>query len=448
MYQIRNFIYTLTRLGVRPDLPMHEQERIIKLNKVYLLTIPACILGSLWSFDSLWFVAISLSISLFMQVSLLFHHLGWYKTANLYANITFDVLCSVLAIAFNGTTGTENYLFVSIFTVQMQYHFRKDISRSMLCIIIFALFVLVKIINHFPHPSLPIPQYAFVIYIQNVITIFFLILFLMHEYQTLVENYQQKIEEQNNVLAVKKLALETSNHVKDKLFSIIGHDLKKPLASVRGMITLLSQKLLSPEQEEKSLQQLLVLLDASDLTLKNLLDWGIEQQSEGKREAVDVYEYAEQNCQLYQSVAEQKNIRLLNHIPQGLYVSMNRHQLDFILRNLINNALKFTHLDGEVRIYIEDRDDQWAIAVADNGIGIKEEYLDKLFNLSKRFTTKGTAKESGTGLGLPLCKQFIEDNKGQLLIQSEEGKGSIFWVIMKKAFKSQFFAEKGQFAVC
>ena len=405
---------------------MHEQERVEKLNKLYLLSIPACIMGSVWSYDSLWFVAISMSICFLLQFSIVLHHLGRYQAANLYANLVFCILCSVLGIAFNGKTGTENYLFVGMFTIQIQYYLQKVHWRIGLSIMVFVLFTAVKVLNWFEHPHLPIPSLWYVINIQNIVTIFFLLAYSMHEYITLISHYQQTIESQNLRLAQKQEDLIASNQIKDQLFAIIGHDLSKPIASVKGMIMLLTEKLLTPEEEAKYLNLLMGLLDSTDLTLKNLLDWGLQQNKNTQKEMISVYAEVIQNMELLQAIAAQKNIALLNTVSPKAYIYADKHQFSFVLRNLIANALKFTHVGGQVSIACESVTNDWIISVQDNGVGIKSENIAKLFSLEKRFTTRGTAKEIGTGLGLPLCKQFIENNDGHLQILSTEGEGSIF----------------------
>lgn len=432
---MQRLLQRLIHAGIKADMPLHEQEQIVKLNKLYLLTIPACIMGSVWSYDSIWFFAISMSVCVFMQFAIVLHHWGKYQTANIYANLVFNLLCSILAIAFSGKTGTENYLFVAIFTIQLQYHFKENYWRIILSVLVFLLFTTVKIVNfNWPdHPHLPIPSLWYIIHVQNIATIFFLFIYLIREYITLLEHYQLTIQAQNEVLANKQQELIASNQVKDQLFAIIGHDLSKPIASVKGMIMLITQKLLTPEQETKYLNQLTNLLDSTDLTLKNLLDWGLQQNKIAQRETLSIYHELVQNFELLQAIAIQKNIVLQNEVHIDAYIFADKHQFAFILRNLIANALKFTHLGGKITVFSVSEESYWKISVQDNGIGIKAEDITKLFSMENRFTTRGTAKEVGTGLGLPLCKQFIENNGGVLTIISEEGKGSIFSFTMPKS---------------
>jgi signal transduction histidine kinase len=432
MNKLNQLFQRVTHIGVKENMSLAEQAKIIKLNKAYLLSVPACVLDSLVGADSPSYVLITSIIGSLFLFSLLFHHLGKYDFAGFYSNFMFGLLCAILAICFNGELGSEYYIFVALFVIQLQFYQSKSHYAAILTLISFVLFLSCKIINHFPHWHLPIPKYAFAIQVQNIVMVFLFLIYLMYEYRNLILTYQQEIEKQNKALAEQKAALLDSNQIKNQLFSIIGHDLNKPLASVKGMITLLSGKLLTEEEESKYLKKLENMLDSADLTLKNLLEWGMQHQKEQKLEITSISVYVAQNIRLLLANAEQKNIKVVNEVSENVFVFVDKHQLSFVLRNLIANAIKFTHLGGEICIFTREIGDYWEICVRDNGIGIKSEYLSQLFNMNKRFSTLGTASESGTGLGLPLCKQFVEVNGGLLNIWSEEEKGSIFSFTLPK----------------
>jgi len=435
MNKLNRLFHLITRIGVKESMSLAEQAKIVKLNKTYLLSVPACILDSFVGSDSPYYVIITAIIGSLFLLSLLFHHFGKYDFASFYSNCVFAILCAILGICFKGELGSEYYIFVAFFVIQLQFYQSKSYYAVSLMIICFVLFLGCNIINHFPHPHLPIPKYAFIIQIQNIVMVFLFLVYLMYEYRGLIRNYLEEIEEQNKVLAQQKTALVDSNQIKDQLFSIIGHDLNKPLASVKGMITLLSEKLLSEEETSLYLKKLETMLDTTDLTLRNLLEWGMQHNQEQKTEMFAISIYVEQNIKLLQGNAEQKNIKISNYVPKNMFVFANKHQLSFILRNLIANAIKFTPKGGNIKVFTQESEDFFEVFVQDNGIGIKEQYLSQLFNMNKRFSTLGTARESGTGLGLPLCKQFVEANGGKLNIQSEEGKGSIFSFTLPKRSK-------------
>lgn len=439
MKQLKALYYKIINIGVRPDMLFDEKKQLVKLNKVYLLAIPASILACVPSLDSFWFVFISLSIGVAIQFCLLFHYWGWYRFANIYLNLVFNILCSILAVGFHGTLGSEYYLFVDILIIQLQFKWNKPYSRIVLSVIVCFLFISIKFINHFDHIHFPIPKYAFYILMQNIVVVFFFIMYLMHEYAVLIQNYQSEIETQNETLAQKTRDLIDSNQIKDQLFSIIGHDLNKPLASLKGFISLMSEDLLTKEEQKKCLIQLESLLESTDFTLKNLLEWGMQNKKESSSDKLSVMFYAEQNIRLLQGNATQKNIQIINDVTRNACVFADRHQFSFILRNLLANAIKFTHQNGKIRIFTEEKKNEWQIFVEDNGVGIKAAHLPKLFRMDNRFSTLGTAKESGTGLGLPLCNEFVEVNRGKMSVESEEGKGSIFSFTIPKCVDNQHY---------
>jgi two-component system, sensor histidine kinase and response regulator len=134
----------------------------------------------------------------------------------------------------------------------------------------------------------------------------------------------------------------------------------------------------------------------------------------------------------FMSQAINKDIRLINQVDFKTKVFADYQMFYSVLRNFISNAIKFTRTKGYVRVYSEIEENFIKICCEDNGVGIKEEYLEKLFQIDTTLSTPGTNNETGTGLGLILCKEFIEKNNGKIGVISQEGKGSTFWVLIPK----------------
>jgi signal transduction histidine kinase len=131
--------------------------------------------------------------------------------------------------------------------------------------------------------------------------------------------------------------------------------------------------------------------------------------------------------------ANSKNIELKSSVPEKLVVFADRNMIKTILRNLISNAIKFTYKNGKVDVKAIARDNEVEIAVSDNGIGINKDTIAKLFRIDANLSTRGTENENGTGLGLFLCKEFVEKHGGKIWVESESGKGSIFKLILPSA---------------
>ncbi len=238
--------------------------------------------------------------------------------------------------------------------------------------------------------------------------------------------------------------LEELNATKDKFFSIISHDLKGPLNSLTSFSSLLINHTAHLSKEE--IQMLAKDLDKSVKglfsLLENLLEWSRSQSGniELKPESLDLNDLINQSKHLLSKTAESKNIEIQTTEYYNISVHADRNSVSTVIRNLMSNALKFTPEGGQVRIEATESSNMVMISVHDNGVGMSEEVMDKLFRIDKKHTTKGTANEKGTGLGLILCKEFVEKNGGTIAVESREGEGSIFSFTLPKARATEFQA--------
>ena len=233
----------------------------------------------------------------------------------------------------------------------------------------------------------------------------------------------QKVQEQN-------LQLQELNATKDKFFSIISHDLKGPLNSLTSFSGLLINHTDSLSKDE--IQLLAKDLDKSVKNLfnllENLLEWSRSQTGniEFKGESFDVSSLLELNKQLLEPQAQTKGISIVNSNNQSCLVNVHKHSINTVIRNLVSNAIKFTPAGGKITLTLAVTNGKVKISVSDTGVGMSQEVLAKLFRIDTKITTKGTADEKGTGLGLILCKDFVEKNGGTIWVESVVGKGSTF----------------------
>lgn len=224
--------------------------------------------------------------------------------------------------------------------------------------------------------------------------------------------------------------LKESNASKDKFFSIIAHDLKNPFQGIFGYSQVLSEDFHFLSEKEK--KEIATNIYSSSKTLYdlliNLLEWSRLQvdKVEIKSEKISLYDRIEEINRLLLPNTERKKISVINQVDKSLLLHADDYMLGSILQNLISNAIKFTHPDGHVRISSEVKHLFAVISIEDNGIGISQDDLDKIFNIGVRYTTQGTDKEMGTGLGLILCKEMIEKQGGNIWVESELGSGSTF----------------------
>lgn len=247
----------------------------------------------------------------------------------------------------------------------------------------------------------------------------------------LYKNYRYK-NKINKILEDQKAQLERLNSTKDKFFSIISHDLRGPVHAFSGISRLIKYAIEDNDQEELIEIANHVDKTADDLSglLDSLLNWALQQQGHFPNvpEKVLMEEMGAEIKGVFSNMAKAKNIDLSTSIEEHLELWVDKNTTMTILRNLVNNALKFTPEGGTVTLTAKANGDMAKIIVQDSGIGIPKEKLDTLFKMDGNKTSYGTAGEKGLGLGLQLVYEFVEMNKGTVEVQSEEGKGTSFIV--------------------
>lgn len=227
--------------------------------------------------------------------------------------------------------------------------------------------------------------------------------------------------------------LERLNQVKDKFFSIISHDLRSPINALSGILDVMSRGGLSQAEFGEQTKELRIRFNHTRTLLNNLLDWTLLQMDKLSLQAtpIDLSKIIDENIQLLTSL-QSKQISLINNVREATIAYADSNTINLVFRNLITNAIKFTNEGGTVIIDAKDQGKEWLVSVQDNGIGISRDVQDILFDKTSPYTTRGTANEKGTGLGLILCKEFVEKNGGKIWVESADSKGSIFWFTIPK----------------
>jgi signal transduction histidine kinase len=233
---------------------------------------------------------------------------------------------------------------------------------------------------------------------------------------------------QQDLLRSNNLQLQENNATKDKLFSIIAHDLRNPVGNIKNISELLIDSL--KKQNMKDSDELLQMIGAQSketlALLETLFEWAKSQtgQLNYSPDVMELTWVVNQIIDIQNPTAVLKGIGLENRIGKEILVFADPNMLKSILRNLITNAIKFTHPGGGITISAKQSDDFVEIAVSDTGVGMSEEVKEKLFKINTNITTAGTANERGTGLGLIICKEFIEKHGGKIWIESELAVGT------------------------
>lgn len=242
--------------------------------------------------------------------------------------------------------------------------------------------------------------------------------------------FYRKSQRLNVQLLKRESELRKANTIKDKLFSIIGHDLRGPVANAPHMIDIYRHPGTTAEEKQYLLEALLENANASLDTLDKLLYWG-QSQIKGigmKRSTFNASGNVDNIMHLMNSSAERKQISIVNNLPADTTIYADPTHFDFVIRNLLSNAIKFTNASGTIKIAADKSGKPGFVvfSVADNGVGMDAIQLARVFEPLVG-STLGTANERGTSIGLMLCREFVKENGGEIWVESQKDKGSVFY---------------------
>jgi signal transduction histidine kinase/ligand-binding sensor domain-containing protein len=251
-----------------------------------------------------------------------------------------------------------------------------------------------------------------------------------------IEEQNAQILQKNEELSKLNNALSALNATRDKFFSIIAHDLRNPFNTILGLSEMALGNIVFPEHDKirKSVTDIRDTAKHTFDLLQNLLLWARTQTGalDFLPVSFDLSERITENIDLVTSQAAGKNIEISYANPLPILVTGDMRMIDTVLRNLLTNAIKFTHPHGRVFVSVQEMDTCIEVMVQDTGIGIAHENISRIFMLDNKYTRKGTEKERGSGLGLILCREFVEKHNGTILVESEPGNGSRFIFTLPK----------------
>jgi signal transduction histidine kinase len=277
--------------------------------------------------------------------------------------------------------------------------------------------------------------------LRNVIIVVFLLtiglLYLVYRSNRRKQQLNNLLLAHQSELERRSLELEELNKLKDKFFSIISHDLRSPINSLAGVLNLMEKNGVSPQELPELTRELRLQFNHTKNLITNLLSWAMLQMDKIaiKMESLDLRRLVDENFVLASSMTS-KQMNLVNDVDAGTMIFADQNMFNLIIRNLVMNAIKFTEPGGQVRVSSEARGSDVIVMVEDTGIGISPEVQKILMSKeNSNYTTRGTMNEKGTGLGISLCKEFIERNNGRMWLVSTVNKGTTFFVSVPKSAK-------------
>ena len=265
------------------------------------------------------------------------------------------------------------------------------------------------------------------------------LVFLLFQVYLLANHYSKsykKLEILNldleKVVAERTRQLTTANTVKDRLLSVMSHDVKSPLNSLRGILQVFSTGAISQEEFRKFALHIEDDLNKTNLLVENILFWTASQLKgiQVKKESFDLQALIEENLNLVQRIADNKKVVIHHNAPKNMKAVADKNILNLVLRNLLANAIKYSFEGGEIQILVKVENRSLSIQVKDKGVGMDEATMQTVLGHAGAASTSGTDDEKGTGMGLALCREFVLKAGGQMTVESSKGQGSTFSILM------------------
>ena len=415
-------------------------------NYVSLITIPLLIYYLTFDlFIGQYFMSCIIIFIFFVNIGL--YYLSRYKKRYQLPIIIYSI-CAYIALIFNfyvnsGITGST--LLVFFLTFHLIIAIGKP-KHAPVFVILHIGIVSTLLYTEFLHPDWVLNTIESrgakfldigCTYATGIVFIYAIINYLrtcFNNERIIADTAAKSISAQNELISAQNILLEKVNAEKDKIFSIVSHDLKSPIDSILNYLELLSEAQLEPE--EKSIIEAELLdrtKNTSDMML-NLLLWAKAQMSgvTVRITAINLFDLADKAIKNKKKAADKKGIKLSSSVDPSIAIMGDQDMMQIIIRNLINNAIKFTMPGGAVCINAEIAGPDVVNSVTDNGIGIADDKKGEIFTVQSK-STYGTNNEKGIGLGLKMCNEFVQYQQGKIWFESNLGTGSVFYISLPQS---------------
>ncbi|MBL0883594.1 MAG: HAMP domain-containing histidine kinase [Chitinophagaceae bacterium] len=412
------------------DIGIHAKLDPIELKKTRVLNL--CVL--LGMLHNLVFIPINfheghfwnavLLILNFMGglIFLLINYYKYIQTARAILNLLSTASLCLSAIKFQN--GNEYFLISNLVIINII--FKKPLLISVFSALTIFCFVFIRVTDTSIWMYEAFPEYRVTINMTSALILAFLGL-LYYRYEQIF--YEKELQGSQLLLEKKNAELGESNTTKEKLFSIIAHDLRSPIAQLRNTLDLVNKQLLTPEEFNKLTEHVSIQVKQLQGGLDNLLKWSNSQLQgiEAKPEKVDFKNMIGLVLSLMEAEVENKGVKV-NVRSEGGPIWADPDHLQLVLRNLLSNAIKYSYKNHAIDIHHYTRNHEVIISIADQGDGMDKSLRDHVFSSANIISKRGTMNEKGTGLGLKLCKEFVEKNNGRIWAEENKPKGTIFFV--------------------
>lgn len=422
--KIPSFFDKAVNIGIHPSLDAIEQKKTRVLN----------FLVSLGLLHSAVFILINLAeghywnvglLTLNIMGSLVFLMVNYYsyvQTARIILSILSTASLCLSAVKFQN--GNEYYLITNLVVISLIL--KRTSGIIWLSLLTIACFIFIRFTDTTPWMLERLPHSRVLINMTSAMVLAFAGLIYYRYEQTL---FERQLQQSQLTLEKKNSELEESNTTKEKLFSIIAHDLRSPVAQLKNTLDLLNRHLLKPEEFDKLVEHISLHVKQLQGGLDNLLQWSNSQLGgiEVNQQKVDFTTVIGQVISLMQAELENKSVQV-NIRSEGGLIWVDPNHLQLVLRNLLSNAAKYSYKNSVIEIHHYTLNHEVMITVTDEGDGMDTTTRDALFSPANIISRRGTLNEKGTGLGLKLCKEFVEKNNGRIWVEAGKPKGTVFFV--------------------
>lgn len=294
-------------------------------------------------------------------------------------------------------------------------------------------FILAEILKNSAYSPFNV-QFMYLVEMGVLMFLLFQVYLLANHYAKSYKNLEALNLNLEKMVEERSGELITANRVKDRLLSVVSHDIKSPLNSLRGILHIYNKGAISKEEFTNYSKRIEDDLGKTGLLVDNILYWTTSQLKglEVKSEKLDLKDLLIENIELFRTIADNKKVSIQNNLSEHHVVKFDRDILNLTLRNLISNAIKFSHEGGEIIIHAVHTNEASAIQIIDYGVGMSDEMLRSLEYDETTLSTAGTSNEKGTGLGLSFCREYLQKAGAELKIDSMQGKGSTFTISIPK----------------
>lgn len=438
------FFKKIVSSGIHTDMPFDEVKRTRLINICILCCMPFSSCFSIVNFFQHRYLLSLICLMVFMG-GLAIIYINNRK--QFYLGRIILIIGSTLLFASSALfyrNGGEHFLLLNIVLAVILFRNKWFTYGFSTLNALLYLFVTLTISRH-----LEIDVISDSRVLLNISMMLILFVVALHYFREEHFNYQQQIEEKHRELYIQQLqlidqkdvleknnrSLEILNQSKEKLFSIIAHDMTSPLGNLRGSLDLLQHKMMTEEEFSSVSTVLVQQVESLEESLTNLLQWS-RSQLNGISVQSSVFPIApliKEQIRLFQPMIDKKELRIVNHIDHYTSCRADSNHFKIIFRNLLSNAIKFSPAGSVIHLFNRREDKYILISIADEGAGFQEEQQLLLAAGRINISTRGTQNEKGTGVGLLLCKEFIEKNEGQFIIKPNYPSGTIFTISLPSA---------------